>query len=265
MGAIRDYEHAGWQAAASSYDGFAGATRLFVPSLLQAAGVRAGMRVLDVACGTGVASGAAEAAGARVTAVDFSPAMLLTARSLHPAVQFHIGDAEALPLAATCFDAAISNFGIHHVENPARAIAEVHRVLRPGATFAFTFWADPQDNTPWRIVYEAIRARGRLDVPMPAGTSAHATPDNFSRLMSAAGFDKRGIRHDLVTQEWSLQPDADLVGIFDSGTVRTATLLRGQGSALSEVRRKVAQDARRYLRDGRIVLPTRAYLIAASA
>ena len=51
MGAIRDFELEGWQAAASSYEGFAGATRLFVDPLLQAADVRPGMRLLDIACG----------------------------------------------------------------------------------------------------------------------------------------------------------------------------------------------------------------------
>ena len=53
MGALRDFELAGWQSAASTYDGFAGATRLFVPALVQAAGAEPGMRLLDIACGTG--------------------------------------------------------------------------------------------------------------------------------------------------------------------------------------------------------------------
>ena len=44
MGAIRDFELDGWQAAASSYEGFAGATRLFIPSLLQAAKMRPGLQ-----------------------------------------------------------------------------------------------------------------------------------------------------------------------------------------------------------------------------
>src|SRR5262245_46929697 len=50
MGAIREFERDGWQVAASSYDGFAAATQLFVPALLTAAGVKPGMRFLDVAC-----------------------------------------------------------------------------------------------------------------------------------------------------------------------------------------------------------------------
>jgi len=76
------------------------------------------------------------------------------------------------------FDAVIANFGIHHVERPELAIAEARRALAPGGTFAFTFWAEPQDNPAWRLIFEAIAAHGRRDVPMPAGNDAHATPQN---------------------------------------------------------------------------------------
>jgi len=265
MGAIRDFELDGWQAAASSYEGFAGATRLFIPSLLQAAKMRPGMRLLDVACGTGLAGGAAAAAGARVTGADFSPAMVVMARSLYPAVEFQAADAEDLPFPDASFDAVIANFGIHHVERPERAIAQARRVLAPGGTFAFTFWADPRDNTPWRIIFDAIMACGRIDVPMPAGNDAHATPQNFTRLVAAAGFDPRTLRCDPVTEDWRLPADADLVSIFETGTVRMATLLRGQGAALDTIRARVADDTQRYRRDRAIVLPTSAWLLAAAA
>src|SRR5689334_24778163 len=115
MGALRDFELAGWQSAAATYDGFAGATRLFVPALVQAAGTKPGVRLLDIACGTGIAARAAAEAGARVTGLDFSAAMLASARRLNPNLEFQAGDAEALPFADASFDAVISNFGIHHV------------------------------------------------------------------------------------------------------------------------------------------------------
>jgi SAM-dependent methyltransferase len=263
MGAIRDFELAGWEVAAASYDGFAGATRLFVPALLRAVSARPDMRLLDVACGTGLAAGAAAAAGAHVTGADFSAAMIRIARSLHPSVQFHNADAEALPFADTSFDAVVANFGMHHVERPQRAIAEARRVLRAGGTLAFTLWADPQQNTAWRIIFDAIAACGRRDVPMPAGNDAQATRENFERLVTAAGFEAKTVRCDLITCDWLLPRDADLVSIFETGTVRMATLLRGQGEALAEVRDHAAQAAQAYRRDGGIALPTRAHLITA--
>lgn len=266
MGAIRDFELDGWQAAASSYEGFAGATRLFIPSLLHAAGARPGTRLLDVACGTGLAAGAAAAAGARVIAIDFSPAMILIARTLHPDVEFRTADAEALPFPDASFDAVIANFGIHHVERPERAMAEARRALGSGGTFAFTFWASAQDNTAWRMIFDAIAAHGRGDVPMPAGNDAHATPENFSRLLTAAGFAARTLRCELVEKTWQLPRDGDLVSIFETGTVRMATLLRGQrAAALAAIRQRVAERLQSYRHDAAIALPTRAWLIAAKA
>jgi SAM-dependent methyltransferase len=263
MGALREFELEGWQGAAATYDGFAGATRLFVPALVQAVEARPGLRVLDIACGSGVAARAAADAGARVTGVDFSPAMLAMAKSLHPDIEFRAGDAEALPLADASFDAAIANFGIHHVEHPERAIAEARRVLAPSATFAFTIWADSQDNTAWGIIFDAVKACGRLDVSMPAGNDSAAARENFARLLTETSFNAGTLISELLTCSWILPPDADLVSIFETGTVRMATLLRGQGAALSEVRRHVAQAMQSHLRDGAIVLPTRAWLICA--
>src|SRR5207302_1259965 len=119
-----------------------------------------------------------------------------------------------------------------------------------GGTFAFTFWARAQENTAWRIIFDAIARHGHSDVPMPAGNDAHATPQNFMRLVTEAGFDPQTARCDLVSQDWMLPLDADLLSIFQPGTVRMATLLRGQGEALAEIRRQVAQATRGYLRDG---------------
>jgi ubiquinone/menaquinone biosynthesis C-methylase UbiE len=192
--------------------------------------------------------------------------MILIARALHPAVEFRTADAETLPCPDASFDAVIANFGLHHVECPERAIGEARRVLEPGGTFAFTFWADPQDNTAWRIIFDAIAAHGRADVPMPAGDDAHATPENFSRLLAAAGFAAQTLRSELVEKTWRLPRDADLVSIFETGTVRMATLLRGQGAeALAAIRQSVADRLQSYRHDGAIALPTRAWLIAAKA
>ena len=142
-------------------------------------------------------------------------------------------------------------------------MAEARRVLGDGGTFAFTFWAAPQDNTAWRLIFAAIAAHGHNDVPMPAGNDAHATPENFSRLVSNAGFDARTLRTELVEKLWQLPRDADLVSIFETGTVRMATLLRGQGEALPKIRRHVTEAAQAYRRGDVIALPTRAWLIAA--
>src|ERR1700710_777232 len=150
--AIRAFEHAGWERAAGGYEAsFATATRQFIPALLDAAAVGAGRSVLDVACGPGfVAAGAAERR-AEVRGLDFSAAMLAVARDRHPGLVFDQGDAEALPYPDACFDAVVSNFGIHHVPRPILALRQAHRVLRSGGLLAFTIWAAPSENIAWKL------------------------------------------------------------------------------------------------------------------
>src|SRR5207248_5148523 len=121
---VRAFEHAGWQHAAAEYDAtFRRATTPFVDALLDAAAVGAGKHVLDLCCGTGLVTAAAARRGARVTGLDFSSAMLAEARKANPQLQFEEGDAEALPHADASFDAVVSNFGVHHVPRPGKAIA----------------------------------------------------------------------------------------------------------------------------------------------
>src|SRR2546422_34553 len=81
--------------------------------------------------------------GMLVTGLDFSPAMIGLARARHPQIEFREGDAETLPFDAASFDASVMNFGMLHLARPDRAIAEAHRVLRPGGRFAFTVWGAP--------------------------------------------------------------------------------------------------------------------------
>ncbi|MEA3199782.1 MAG: hypothetical protein QOE90_1210 [Thermoplasmata archaeon] len=105
---------------------------------LDAAGVRAGLHVLDVGAGSGFVTEEALARGARVSAVDASPLMVDELRRRFPRVEARVADAEALPYPADSFDAVLANMCLHHVERPAVAIAEMARVLRPGGRLALT-------------------------------------------------------------------------------------------------------------------------------
>jgi SAM-dependent methyltransferase len=144
---VRAFEHPGWQQAASAY-------------VLDAARVGAGMQVLDLACGPGLVAGAARLRGAMPTGLDFAAAMIGFARAAHPEIRFEEGDAEALPFADASFDAVISNFRIHHVPDPVRALSEARRVLRRDGRMAFTSWAAPAENIAWKLLFDAISAHG---------------------------------------------------------------------------------------------------------
>jgi demethylmenaquinone methyltransferase/2-methoxy-6-polyprenyl-1,4-benzoquinol methylase len=99
------------------------------------AAVRSGETVLDVACGTGDLSLAfARSPAAQVIGVDFTYEMLPIAagKSRQRAIRYVNGDAMSLPLPDASVDVVSIAFGIRNVAEPARAIAEFHRVLRPG-------------------------------------------------------------------------------------------------------------------------------------
>jgi SAM-dependent methyltransferase len=112
--------------------------------LVKRAGIRAGQRVLDVACGTGVVSVTAARLGAQVTGLDLTPELLARARENSRIGGFEIewveGDAEALPFPDAAFDAVLSQYGHIFAPRPEVAIAEMLRVLRPGGTIAFSTW-----------------------------------------------------------------------------------------------------------------------------
>lgn len=119
-------------------------TGVWAPVVAQAAGVGPGDRVLDVACGTGVV--AREAArrvgpGGSVTGVDPNAGMLAVARDHGASIAYHQGRAEDLPFADASFDVAVSQFGMMFFEDPAAAIAEMRRVVRPGGRLAVAVWA----------------------------------------------------------------------------------------------------------------------------
>jgi len=262
---VRAFEHAGWQQAAAEYDGtFAQATRAFAETLLDAAAVAAHMRVLDLCCGTGVVTAAAASRGARPTGFDFSSAMLTQARAAFPGCRFDEGDAEALPYPGGCFDAAASNFGIHHIPRPERAVGEIHRVLRPGGRFAFTSWAAPAENIAWKRLFDAIGAHGDPDAAKapPSGGNL-ATAEATLRLLRAAGF--ADARAEPVEREWHLPSAAALVGALRRGTVRTAALIAAQPeAALPAITAEMQRAMARYRRADGFAVPIVAILAYAT-
>ncbi len=98
--------------------------------------VRPGDRVLDACCGTGDLALVAHDAGAEVTGLDFSPAMLARAREKSDAVSWVRGDVLALPFPDGSFDVVTVGFGIRNVLDLEAALRELARVLRPGGRFA---------------------------------------------------------------------------------------------------------------------------------
>ena len=149
--------------AARAYEG------LHVPALFRqwaapvadAARIRPGQRVLDVACGTGVLAREVEARvgrGGAVVGLDATPGMLAVAKELAPHVEFRHGLAEALPFADHCFDAVVSQFGLMFFPDRPRALREMVRVLVPGGRISVAVW-ESLENSPVYPIEVALLER----------------------------------------------------------------------------------------------------------
>lgn len=102
--------------------------------------------ILDVAAGTGTVSRILADFGASVVALDFSAGMIHEARRRHgghPLIEFLQGDATQLPFDDNTFDTTTVSFGLRNVQEPKRALAEMHRVTRPGGKIVICEFSTP--------------------------------------------------------------------------------------------------------------------------
>jgi SAM-dependent methyltransferase len=260
--AFHAFERVGWESVPRPYhDAWGTLTTQTVGPLLDAVRAGPGTRILDVATGPGYVAAAAARRDASVVAVDFSESMLVEARRHHPAIDFRTGDAEALAFPDGSFDAVVMSFGLLHLARPDEALAEAHRVLRPGGRLGFTVWAKPEEAVAFGIVLGAVQRHGRMDVPLPPGPPffRFSDPEESRRVLLGLRF--RTPEVVVVPQVWRLGSVDALFEIMRDGTVRTAGLLRAQTSkALEAIRADIREAVRRYQRGDGVELPMPAIL-----
>jgi ubiquinone/menaquinone biosynthesis C-methylase UbiE len=132
-------------------------------------GLKPGMTVLDVACGTGNLAIPAAKTGANVTGVDIAPNLVEQARENAKAAglnaKFDEGDAEALPYDDSSFDAVITMFGAMFAPRPELVAAELKRVSRPGGFIAMANW------TPGGFIGQMFKTTSKHFPPPPGMTS----------------------------------------------------------------------------------------------
>jgi SAM-dependent methyltransferase len=162
--AIKQHQQAAW--ASGDYAAIGTTLQIVGETLAEAADVRAGEIVLDVAAGNGNASLAAARRHAIVTSTDYVQDLLDKgrARALAEAlpVQFKLADAEALPFGNASFDVVLSTFGVMFTPDHRRAAGEMLRVLRPGGRIAMANW------TPGGFIGRLFKVIG-AHVSPPAG------------------------------------------------------------------------------------------------
>jgi ubiquinone/menaquinone biosynthesis C-methylase UbiE len=237
-----------YNSGAIGYDEFFGQiTQLYIPGLLRAAHLRSGQSVLDVATGTGAAAVAALAVvgpAGSVVGGDVSPEMLELARHKLASAPVTLGrfDAHDLPFADRSFDAVICQLGLMFFADPARALCEFRRVLRPSG------WAAVSVNsTPERSLFLRVGTVIADHVPAKAEMFQRAfSIRNTCRLQQL--FEMAGFRNIAVSSE-TREVGYSSFNEYFSGIASGATISGQEFVRLPDaIRRKVREDVRRSLR-----------------
>lgn len=236
--------------AAAGYDrAFGHVTTHFAPVLLRAARMAPGMRVLDIATGTGlVAAEALKIVGpaGHVTAADLSPAMAGKVRERlgkSGNVAVAVEDGQALSFSDGSFDAVVCSLGLMFFPDPLRGLKEFHRVLRNGGCAAVSVNTVPELSYNNHINIAIAR-----HVPSLAAAAARVfslgDPVKLNALFEAAGFRDIAIttethRFVLPSFDWYFEP-------FENGAGSPGQTLI---SLPEEARKAVREDVRKSLGD----------------
>jgi len=292
---------------ATSYDAHVGDFQRFSAALttpvarrmIAMADISAGQRVLDIGTGTGVvALEAAKAAGVggSCVGIDLSEKMLASARAnarlagLAERIEFKAMDAEALQFEDASFDVVVSLFALLHFPDPAMALKEMFRVLRPGGTLVLAVGSAP----PWlsfqgiahilSLVPDMIaRLRGRqlvapqfLNRLVEEDIPAHEEPEESSlaqagrnrtrsvpQLVRDAGFEN--LRRHWEGHQAVLETPADFWDIQRTfSSIARKRLNSATPDQVANVRAKFDELCRKVLsRGGRLTYPFAAFFIAA--
>lgn len=170
----------------------------------------AGMRVLDLASGTGepaISLAIRVGAYGQVTALDLSAELLEIAekRARARGLQHFTtrkADAHSLPFPDDSFDLATSRFGVMFFRDPESALRELKRVLRPGARACFLVWG-PFEQPYWHSTVGVVHRHvgGPLLEPGGPNPFRFATPGSLSTVLRAAGF--KNIEEEATTVPWT--------------------------------------------------------------
>jgi SAM-dependent methyltransferase len=176
LAAIKQRQQATW--ASGDFAVIGTTLQIVGESLAEAADVRAGERVLDVAAGNGNATLAAARRFAEVTSTDYVPALLDKGRERAIAeglqVQFRAADAEQLPFDDASFDVVLSTFGVMFAPDHARSAREMQRVLRSGGRIGLANWtAEGFIGRLFKVIGKHVAPPAGLKSPALWGSEAH--------------------------------------------------------------------------------------------
>jgi ubiquinone/menaquinone biosynthesis C-methylase UbiE len=241
--AVKARQQATW--ASGDYSSVATTIVLVAEHLADAADLRAGWRVLDVATGSGNAAIAAGRLGCDVTGVDYVQALLERGHERAAAerlpIAFAEGDAEALPFADGEFDAVLSVFGAMFAPDHARAAGEIARVARPGGRVGLASW------TPTGFLGAMFRTIA-AHVPPPAGVASPMLWGSEEHLAEIFGASVRWTAHRRRIHNFRFASPEAFVDFFATYYGPTNKSLGALGERSGELRADLIELAREWNR-----------------
>lgn len=266
----------GWIANEAIFDAvFAPVTE----AILGNAAPAAGLRVLDVGCGTGTLLAKSVAAGAMVTGVDISEGMAAAARRRVPEATVVVADAQTTDLRAEApgapFDRVVSRFGVMFFDDPAAAFANLRRATAPGARLVFACWRSEAENRMFSLGSSVLTDRLDPEPEAPApdapGPTAFADPERPASVLAAAGWDAIEVgAFDFMCDygiDGSDGVEERLATILGGGTgrlARTQLLPRLGEAGWNALVDEVREELRRNRTDGVIRFPGAVWLVTAT-
>jgi SAM-dependent methyltransferase len=222
--------------------------------LVEVAAVAAGARVLDVAAGNGNVAVAGAARGAHVVACDLSPRMVAAGRERTASldVEWCEADAHALPFASASMDVALSALGVMFAADPARAAAELFRVVRPGGTVAIASW------TPTGFTGAGADLLSEF-LPPQTGPHPLAWGD---RGVARARLAPHAAELELLEREveWRFGDLDEAVAWFEHGAAYAAVRQSAEPARYADLLARLRETIERFASDGVVLRPR--YLIA---
>jgi ubiquinone/menaquinone biosynthesis C-methylase UbiE len=242
--------------------------------IVEAAQVRPGMHVLDIASGTGEpALTLAERVGplGQVTASDLGPEMIAiaeeNARSRRFSnMKFQQADVHNLPFADEAFDVITCRFGVMYFADPARALSEIARVLKPGGRVALTAWAPLEQNEFLVIPFMPFLKRANVPPPPPGAPHPfrYAQAGSLSSELSAAGFREVSERTCALTLMFPGRPEENWQHLYETAApfhpIINSLSPQGREQAVAEV-----LEAYRRCYDGKQVKTSGTMVLATAA
>ena len=229
-----------------------------IDAALDAGGVAASTDLVDIGCGSGLALRRAADRGARVAGVDIAATLLAIARERVPDADLREGGLDVLPFADAAFDVGLAINALQFAFDPAAALDEVCRVLRPGGRLVIAQFAAPErcESTALHVAMEALTPPASHEDHAPYALSQAGA---LERALATAGLTI--VQDAELPGDWRYaDEDQALRGVLCSGGGTRAIRIAGE----APVRAAVAEGLTRFRQpDGAFLMHNHFRLVVA--